>query len=125
LKFDNLRRKFLWQGSNASRKFPLLKWKEVCTPYNEGGADIKNLEIVNKALLGKWIWRFVVEMNNLWHQIIAAKYGTSPTRWWTNESSLYRASFIWKCIAKMAPSVLNKVSYSLGSGSGIRFWMDL
>lgn len=30
-------------------------WQKVCRPFNEAGLVIKNLEIFNKAFIGKWI----------------------------------------------------------------------
>ena len=40
----------------------------------KGGLGIKNLSILNKALLGKWSWRFVSERNLLWKRLIVGKY---------------------------------------------------
>ena len=40
----------------------------------KGGLGIKNLSILNKALLGKWSWRFVRERNLLWKRVIVGKY---------------------------------------------------
>ena len=31
--------------------------------------------MLNKALLGKWIWRYACEKDNLWKQVITTKYG--------------------------------------------------
>jgi hypothetical protein len=39
------------------------------------GLGVKNLMLFNKALLGKWLWRFVQEENSLWRQVIVEKYG--------------------------------------------------
>ena len=40
-----------------------------------GGLGIRNLSKFNKALLGKWNWRFSMEENSVWRNIISLKYG--------------------------------------------------
>ncbi|MGV7343306.1 hypothetical protein PJI17_31920, partial [Mycobacterium kansasii] len=74
-----LRRDFLWNGAGEGRKFHLLKWEEVYKPISEGGADIKPLDIMNTALLGKWIWRCLENMKSF-HQKVEGLHGilTSP-----------------------------------------------
>jgi len=37
----------------------------VCSPISRGGLGIKNLTLFNKAILGKWFWRFGQEKNSL------------------------------------------------------------
>ena len=36
---------------------------------------MKDLGCLNKALLSKWLWRFVTEREALWNDVIRAKYG--------------------------------------------------
>ena len=39
-----------------------------------GGLGIWKLTTFNKALLGKWLWRFVVEENRLCRRVVAKKF---------------------------------------------------
>lgn len=41
----------------------------------ERGLGIGNLTLRNKALLGKWWWRFAKERSTLWGRVIESKYG--------------------------------------------------
>jgi hypothetical protein len=60
-RFDNLRKRFLWfGGSSVRKKYYLVAWKVVCTSKQQGGLGIKDLGLMNKALLGKWLWREVL-----------------------------------------------------------------
>ena len=70
-----MRRRFLWTRSLDHKGFTnLVKWEEVCKPKYCGGLGIINLRIMNKALLGKWIWKWFDGKPNLWKQISFYKY---------------------------------------------------
>ena len=49
----------------------------------KGGLGIRNLYITNRALLGKWIWRFGQEENSIWKDIIKLKYQVEVGGWFT------------------------------------------
>ena len=42
---------------------------------NEGSLGIHNLFTLKKALVGRWNWRFAMERDLLWKQIIIEKFG--------------------------------------------------
>lgn len=48
-------------GGALERKTHLIKWEVVCSNKGSKGLRIKNLSNLNKDLLGKWVWRFVVK----------------------------------------------------------------
>uniref|UniRef100_A0A2N9I786 Reverse transcriptase domain-containing protein n=1 Tax=Fagus sylvatica TaxID=28930 RepID=A0A2N9I786_FAGSY len=58
LRIDKVQRDFLWGGLGEGKKFHLVNWSQVCQPLHSGGLGIRNLRMFNKALLGKWLWRF-------------------------------------------------------------------
>ncbi|VFQ99819.1 unnamed protein product [Cuscuta campestris] len=49
-------RNFLWSSSPEYKRFPLIKWEEVCRSKYEGGLGLKNLQ--NRDLKNKSIWTF-------------------------------------------------------------------
>lgn len=53
-----------------------------------GSLGIKDLKVFDKALLGKWLWRFRVEENALWRGVIADKYGIMEAGWRTIDITL-------------------------------------
>ncbi|XP_026383776.1 uncharacterized protein LOC113279290 [Papaver somniferum] len=50
-----------WMGDPAVKKLITVKWDEVCAPMEEGGLGIRRLEVVNKDLLMKLLWRIETE----------------------------------------------------------------
>ena len=60
----------------------------------------ENLSTFNRALLCKWIWRFMIERDALWNQKRRAKYGVEQGGWCTK---FVRAGFevgVWKAMRK-------------------------
>lgn len=51
---SKLQAKFLWRGSDSSRKVHLVKWREVTNSKNQGGLGVRDLGEVNVCLLLKW-----------------------------------------------------------------------
>ena len=74
-RLEILQRDFLWGGGNTGRKIHLINWKVACTQKEKGGLGIRRMGLLNKALLGKWIWRFAVEKDVLWKKVIGVKHG--------------------------------------------------
>ena len=74
-RIEKLQRDFLWGGFEDERKLHLVNWKKACLPLQSGGLGIRNMAIFNKALLGKWLWRYSTESTSLWRQVIDSKYG--------------------------------------------------
>ena len=70
-KIEKLQRDFLWGDS----KIHLVGWDKVCAPIANGGLGIRKLTTFDKALLGKWLWRFGKEEDRLWRSVVASKYG--------------------------------------------------
>jgi hypothetical protein len=52
-RLDYYRSRFFWQGDSEKKKYRLVKWSVICTPKDQGGLGIHDLQVENTALLGK------------------------------------------------------------------------
>jgi hypothetical protein len=86
---------------------------------------IKNRMSLNKALLGKWLWRFLQEESSLWGQVIVEKYGVMSGGWCSEEAWESYGVCLWKNIRNEWGTFSNFVSFRVGNGSHIRFWLDV
>ena len=65
-RLDFHRSRFFWQSDDVKKKYRLARWDIICRPKNEGGLGIENLEIKNKCLMSKWLYRLSVETDGMW-----------------------------------------------------------
>ncbi|RVX02862.1 hypothetical protein CK203_023169 [Vitis vinifera] len=67
---------------------------------SKGGLGLRKLVLLNKALLGKWIWRFAYDKDNLWKQVITVKYGQEGHGWRAKRAHGAFGVGVWKEIWK-------------------------
>ena len=67
-RIESIQCDFLWGGIGEEFKFHLVNWLKVCSPIWEGGLGIRNLRRFNRALLGKWLWRYASEPRAWWRK---------------------------------------------------------
>jgi hypothetical protein len=60
-KIAYFRSRFFWQNDSQKKKYRLTKWDIICQPKDQGGLGIINIEIQNKCLLSKWLFKLINE----------------------------------------------------------------
>ena len=123
-RLERIQRRFLWSGMGEDTKFHLVSWSQVCEPIQNGGLGVKDIQRFNKALLGKWLWRFGMERDALWRQVVAAKYGSNWGGWGTKEVKDSYGVSLWKSIHRGWSSFSNHLFHLVGDGSRVQFWHD-
>jgi hypothetical protein len=68
-------KELLMGGAKERMKIAWVKWVDVCRPKECGGLGIRNLRLVNIALLTKWRWRLLTSNDLVWKSVLMAKYG--------------------------------------------------
>ena len=54
LRLEKIQRDFLWGGDAFEQRPHLVRWNLVCLERKKGGLRVRNLALMNKALLDKW-----------------------------------------------------------------------
>jgi hypothetical protein len=124
-RIEKLHRDFLWGGLGEKFKYHLVSWSTVCSPISEGRLGIRNLRIFNKALLGKWLWRYEHEREILWRLVVDAKYGSTWAGWCSLDPHGSHEVGLWKNIRKGWSLFSSLTRLILGNGFRIRFWDDV
>ncbi len=124
-RIEKLQREFLWGYMGDDVKFPLVNWKTVCQPVSRGSLGIKNHAVLNQALLGKWLWRFVVKHDTLWKQVVVTKYGYETGSWCPGIVNGPYGMSLWKHIRQGWERFSPHLKFGLGCGSYIHFWLDI
>jgi hypothetical protein len=125
LRIDKIQRDFLWGGMGEGKKFHLVNWSQICQPLKSGGLGFRNLILFNRALLGKWLWRYGKEEDALWRQVICSRYGSSHGGWTTREVAGPHGFSLWKLIRKEWGTFAWHVHFEVGDGSKTKFWTDV
>jgi hypothetical protein len=120
-----LQRDFLWGGIGEEFKYHLVNWLKVCTPISEGGLGFRKLLMFNRALLGKWLWRFVIE-RDAWRRVaVDFKFSSLWGGWCSLEPVGAFGVGLWKNIRKGCETFFGFARFEVGDGVRTKFWHDL
>ena len=90
-----------------------------------GGQGVSSLHALNRALLLKWVWRFVSQDGSLWFRVIQALYGPAidshPVKFSSNWCSIVRELYL---LSGKGFDFLSFCKKRIGNGNGTRFWSD-
>lgn len=114
---NGIMRKFLWGKLGKERYLSLIAWHKVCQPYEEGGLEIRVLQIFNEALILKMVWQLASNQDKIWVQVMRGKYFPRKGFWGVNTTR--RTSKLWKAIQEMKPNLLSKLKWHIGDGTTI------
>ena len=123
-RLEKIQRDFLWGGGSTVRKIHLVNWNFVSQGKDKGGLGLRRLDLLNRALLGKWAWRFAVEDDSMWRSCIKTQYGSQNGGWFTPYPRGSYGVGLWKSIAKEIEQLKKDNVFKLGDGRKIRFWED-
>nr|GEX41031.1 RNA-directed DNA polymerase, eukaryota, reverse transcriptase zinc-binding domain protein [Tanacetum cinerariifolium] len=127
-KMESLRRNFFNEIDSNECKFSMCGWKKVLALKNKRGLGVSSLLAFNRALLFKWIWRFISQDSSLWFRFIKVMYGDRGSI--DNPGALSQKS-LWFDIIKEVTSLSHKginflsfIKKKVGNGEHTCFWED-
>ncbi|GKF80194.1 hypothetical protein Tco_0238796, partial [Tanacetum coccineum] len=72
---ESLRRNFFNGFQEGDRKIAWVKWSKVLASKKFGGLGVSSFFALNRALLFKWVWRYLSHDNSLLFRIISVLHG--------------------------------------------------
>ena len=88
-----------------------------------GGLGIRRVGLFNKALLGKWLWRFGIENHRLWRQVIVDKYGEARGGWCTRGVRGAHGCGMWRSIKEGTKKFFSQILIMWGRVAVLVFGM--
>ncbi|GJZ31312.1 RNA-directed DNA polymerase, eukaryota, reverse transcriptase zinc-binding domain protein [Tanacetum coccineum] len=74
-RMESMRSHFFNDAELSSKKAVWVKWKHVLASKDKGGLGVSSLFALNRALMFKWVWRFITQGSSLWVRVIKALHG--------------------------------------------------
>jgi hypothetical protein len=121
-RLDFYRSRFFWQSDENKRKYRLTKWNIICRPKDQGGLGIEVLDIKNKCLLSKWLFKLLNE-DGVWQELLHNKYLSQKTL--SEVQARPTDSPFWKGLLQIKDDFFARGHFVLGDGLSIRFWEDI
>ena len=101
------------------KKYRLSRWDIIYRPKDQNGLGIENLEVKNRCLLSKWLYRLSVETEGMWVQILRNKYLRTKTL--AQATARPTDSPFWKGLMRIKITFFQRVKFIVGNGTKTRF----
>ncbi|KAL2232501.1 UNVERIFIED_CONTAM: hypothetical protein Sindi_1430100 [Sesamum indicum] len=114
-------RTFLWKGiSNTG--YAKVAWKDVCKPVVEGGQGIKDIEILNRALMTKKLCDVVrCDRTSIWVEWLQLGRLRNKSIWAVDEKG---GSWSWRKLMQLHSLIQPMVELHIGDGRTFYLWKD-
>ncbi|GKC34835.1 RNA-directed DNA polymerase, eukaryota, partial [Tanacetum coccineum] len=109
----------------SKRKIAWVAWDRILASKKNGGLGVSSFHALNRALLLKWVWRFISQDGSLWYRVIQAMYGPSVELHLVNHPSNWCS--ILREMQGLSSKGFNLISHCkkrVGDGHNTRFWVD-
>ena len=87
------------------------------SPKDQGGSGILNLDLQNRCLLSKWLFRLLNE-DGVWQNLLRRKYLRNKTL--TQVEQMPGDSYFWAGLMKVKQKFLRCGRFDLGDGSQVK-----
>ncbi|GJZ81027.1 hypothetical protein Tco_0646021 [Tanacetum coccineum] len=123
---ESIRRNFFNGVQCDERKITWIKWTKVLASKKYGGLGVSSFYALNRALLFKWVWRFISRDNSLWCRFIKSMHGSMLSNF-----SLFRFS-TWNSIIRevymlkdRGVDLISHCHIRVGNGLCTQFWNEV
>jgi hypothetical protein len=124
-----IERVFLWAGLTKITKTCWVRWDVICRPKKEGGLGVRDLRLVNISLLAKWKWKLLSHDDELWKDVVVARYGSDVMgKRNLGEIDITRMGSHWwrdLCLLDKDSDWFNRaIGKRVGNGNNTSFWSE-
>jgi hypothetical protein len=120
-RLDFFRSRFFWQSDGHKKKYRLTRWNILCRPRDKGRLGIEVLELKNKCLLSKWLFKLLNE-DSVWQELLKNKYIHSKSL--SQVVTKTTDSPFWKGLMCVKEEYFSRGNLVVGNGISTRFWED-
>lgn len=106
--------RFFWGKVNKQRYLAYVAWDKITRPIEEGRLGLRDLEVINEALLLKFLWRLAGGSDSLWAMVVRAKYMPRSNLWDSKRD--YRCTPFWRSLMRLREHLKPCVQWKLGNG---------
>lgn len=104
---------FFW-GKADGKAICFVKWEKLTRPKLEGGLGLRDLSIMNNALILKNVWKVISQNEAMWVLVMCAKYFPGSSFWHTHRDAA--CTRIWHAVMQNRAIMANFSRWSLGDG---------
>ncbi|KAL2252965.1 UNVERIFIED_CONTAM: hypothetical protein Sindi_0091200 [Sesamum indicum] len=114
-------RTFLWKGTTTSG-YAKVAWKDLCRPKDEGGLRLKDISILNRALMTKKLCDIIrCDRTSIWIEWLYQGRLRDTSIWTIKE---HGGSWGWRKILRLRVFLRPMVDYQIGDGMRFYLWQD-
>ncbi|WVZ53335.1 LOW QUALITY PROTEIN: hypothetical protein U9M48_004295 [Paspalum notatum var. saurae] len=107
--------------TNIRRNIISLNGTKFANLKEQGGLGILDLEVQNKCLLSKWLFKLANE-DGIWQSLLRNKYLKAKPL--GDEGKKPGVSHFWAGLMDVKQEFLSLGSFAIGDGTQVRFWED-
>lgn len=94
----------------------------ISSPKEKGRLGIGRVMDTNFALLCKWKWRFLIEIDPLWKYVIQAKYEQAFMGDILSKGKFNSQKSPWSSIIKGVDWFMTQIKWKINDGERLSFW---
>ncbi|KAL2237581.1 UNVERIFIED_CONTAM: putative mitochondrial protein [Sesamum indicum] len=114
-------RTFLWKGTSMTG-YAKVAWKDICKPVEEGGLGIKDIGVLNRALMTKKLCDVIrCDRTSIWVEWLQHGRLWNNSIWTVGEQG---GSWSWRKMLRLRSSIQPMVELHIGDGRSFYLWKD-
>nr|GEW60030.1 RNA-directed DNA polymerase, eukaryota [Tanacetum cinerariifolium] len=122
---EAIRCNFFNGADPAERKIIWVSWDKVLASKKNSGLEVSSFHALNRALLLKWVWRFLSQDGSIWYRVIQALYGASFELHPVNQFSIWCSILCeMQVLIYKGFDFVSHCKKRVGDSHNTRFWYD-